>query len=413
MFLYIIYLICTPFIWVAIIISTIFNTKIKNNYFSAHRTLNQVKNFLKNNNKQILLFHAASAGEFEQLKPILRLIDRQRYAIIQSFTSSTIYNDNADNYLFDIKCYQPFDLIWSSYYYFKSIKPSKYIITRHDIWPNHLVIAKILDIKTYFINANIHKNSIWYYSIMQPFTKFLFKKLHFIHLPSNKILDNVLSKEIKLNNMKVSPDSRIAQVQIRSQNNILKLPVPINKKNTTIFGSIDKHDEDIIIQALSVLDSINKKNIKNTNNYYFLVPHEPSNKNLELLYQKLNNENLKYSILDFKQNSFNNIIIVNQVGLLADLYKFCNKAYIGGGFSRGVHSVLEPAVYNCKITFGPNIEMLNEAQTLIDSHSASITHDVNDLMNFLKSNTNHIRATLFQNQDIAEKILDYILDDKN
>ena len=61
---------------------------------------------------KILLFHAASTGEFEQLKPLLRLINRNQYAIIQSFTSPTIFHENHDINLFDIKCYQPFDFFW-------------------------------------------------------------------------------------------------------------------------------------------------------------------------------------------------------------------------------------------------------------------------------------------------------------
>ena len=40
----------------------------------------------------VLIFHAATAGEYEQLKPILKKINRKKYFIIQSFTSPTIYN---------------------------------------------------------------------------------------------------------------------------------------------------------------------------------------------------------------------------------------------------------------------------------------------------------------------------------
>ena len=61
--------------------------------------------------------------------------------------------------------------------------------------------------------------------------------------------------------------------------------------------------------------------------------------------------------------NLSNILIVDIVGILADLYKYSSVAYIGGGFSRGVHSVIEPAVYNNFIGFGPNIEMLDEAKS--------------------------------------------------
>jgi len=409
MILYIIYLICSPIIWFAVIISTIFNSKIRSNYFFSYKSLTKARQYLKNNNKEILLFHAASAGEFEQMKPLLRLIDREKYIIIQSFTSSSIYNNVKENNLFDIKCYQPIDFIWASYIHFKSINPSKYIITRHDLWPHHIMIAKILGVEIYFINANIHKNSIWYHNFMIPLTKYLFNQIKHIHVPSNRILNNLQNKKIYQNSVSVSPDSRIAQVQFRSQNNTINFPQSINKKNTVIFGSIDSQDEDIIISTLNSLYGKNKKNIKKTNQYYLLVPHEPTHHNLNLLYQKLHKINLEYSLLDFNQTNFHNIIIVNQVGILADLYKIAHIAYVGGGFTRGVHSVLEPAVYNCKIAFGPNIEMLDEAQHLIKHNQASLIYSAFDLINFLNNDSENMNSTFFNNPNIAQEILNQIL----
>ena len=103
-------------------------------------------------------------------------------------------------------------------------------------------------------------------------------------------------------------------------------------------------------------------------------------------------------------------IIVNKIGILANLYKFSATAYIGGGFSRGVHSVLEPAIYNCKIAFGPNIEILDEAQQLIDTDSAYMIHSSNDLLNFLNMKFKNINTTFFDNPNISQSILNQILD---
>ena len=81
MILYIIYFLLTPILWILIMISTLFFFKIRSNYFSFYRLVNNIKQYLKqhnNTNKKILLFHAASSGEYEQLKPLLRLINRKR-----------------------------------------------------------------------------------------------------------------------------------------------------------------------------------------------------------------------------------------------------------------------------------------------------------------------------------------------
>ena len=94
MLLYILYCLLSPILWILIIVLSLFKPKIRANYFSFHKRLRITKQYLKTHNqtnKKVLLFHAASSGEYEQLKPLLRLIDRNKHFIIQSFTSPTIY----------------------------------------------------------------------------------------------------------------------------------------------------------------------------------------------------------------------------------------------------------------------------------------------------------------------------------
>ena len=155
MLLYIIYFLFSPILWILILFSSLFQFKIRRNYCAFYKRINIIKQSLHNanNKKKILLFHAASAGEYEQLKPLLRLINRNKYFIIQSFTSPTIYNQEKKASLFDISCYHPFDLPWLSLYFFISLKPQRYIITRHDVWPGHIVIARILNISIYYLIA--------------------------------------------------------------------------------------------------------------------------------------------------------------------------------------------------------------------------------------------------------------------
>ena len=81
----------------------------------------------------MLLFHAASAGEFEQLKPILAEIDRTKFLLFNPLHLQQFIIKKKIIILLMLFCYQPFDLVWLSYFYFKAINPHKYIITRHDI----------------------------------------------------------------------------------------------------------------------------------------------------------------------------------------------------------------------------------------------------------------------------------------
>jgi 3-deoxy-D-manno-octulosonic-acid transferase len=71
------------------------------------------------------------------------------------------------------------------------------------------------------------------------------------------------------------------------------------------------------------------------------------------------------------------VAIIDTVGLLAKLYRSSHIAYVGGGFSSGVHNVLEPAAFGQPVIFGPRYFNSHEAQELVKNQSAcSITSGV-------------------------------------
>ncbi len=65
------------------------------------------------------------------------------------------------------------------------------------------------------------------------------------------------------------------------------------------------------------------------------------------------------------------MIVVDRVGILADLYALADVAFVGGGFHRaGLHSVLEPAVFGAPVTVGPHWHMSRDAALLIERGGA-------------------------------------------
>ena len=59
------------------------------------------------------------------------------------------------------------------------------------------------------------------------------------------------------------------------------------------------------------------------------------------------------------------VIVVDRVGVLADLYALAAVAFVGGGYHRaGLHSVLEPAVFGVPVAVGPHWQMSRDAALL-------------------------------------------------
>jgi len=62
------------------------------------------------------------------------------------------------------------------------------------------------------------------------------------------------------------------------------------------------------------------------------------------------------------------VVLVDRVGVLGDLYALATVAYVGGGFhSAGLHSVLEPAAFGAPVLFGPRFDNSRDAALLIDA----------------------------------------------
>ena len=58
------------------------------------------------------------------------------------------------------------------------------------------------------------------------------------------------------------------------------------------------------------------------------------------------------------------VLIINCFGLLSSIYHYGNVAYVGGGFGVGIHNLLEAAVWDVPVFFGPNNQKFQEAQGL-------------------------------------------------
>ena len=58
------------------------------------------------------------------------------------------------------------------------------------------------------------------------------------------------------------------------------------------------------------------------------------------------------------------VILVNTIGLLSYIYRYGSLAYIGGGFGKGIHNILEAATYGLPVIFGPEYGKFSEAVEL-------------------------------------------------
>lgn len=418
MVLLFIYLVFSSVIWFLISLSALFFKKGRERLFNERKIYKTALKNLKEKrqNKQVIIMHAASAGEFEQLKPILPLIDREKYLIVQTFSSPTIYRKEYSSDLFDVVMYHPLDSITKAFSFFKKIKPDLYILNRHDLWPAHLFVAKILGIKSVLINANMHERSGRYKFPVRSLNRWMFESLTLILCGSKRIKDGIykLAPNAKV---EIIGESRFDQVIERSKKNLKNhFDEKINDKDNIVLGSIIQSDYDVLFKGI--------KKLKDNNRSFrvIAVPHEVADKDVVILEDKLKVYGFsfhRYSESKLTNNS--DVIIVDSVGILAELYVYAHCAYVGAGFGAGVHNVIEPAVYGVPTFFGPNYQILDEAVAMVEKSIATVVNNENDVYTYLKKledssqkreiterTENFVKSVNASSEKILNRILDLV-----
>ena len=104
------------------------------------------------------------------------------------------------------------------------------------------------------------------------------------------------------------------------------------------------------------------------------------------------NKNI-FKIKVYKENiNNNNVLILDNIGVLSNVYKYGELAYIGGGFNAGIHNILEAAAFGLPIIFGPNYQKFKEAKDLIALKGAKSITNYSELESTINSFNNHERS---------------------
>ena len=111
---------------------------------------------------------------------------------------------------------------------------------------------------------------------------------------------------------------------------------------------------------------------------WVVAPHEPDAAHLDALDATLRGAGLEsVRLKDAEAGApVRDAIVVDRVGVLADLYAVADVAYVGGGFhDQGLHSVVEPAALGVPVVFGPRLGNAREAGDLSRSGGGARVDD--------------------------------------
>lgn len=402
-------IILIPIVVVIGAIGLCFNKKLRDGLFGRFQTRKVLKNYLNelNGDEIIYWFHASSHGEFLQTKPVLLgLKEVEPHAkLIVSFFSPSGYQHVNDESI-DCKIYLPLDFYWTVKSALRLVRPEKLIFAAYDIWPNLVWAAKELGIPTVLFAARFKKGTGKLLPVVRNFYHHVYKDFHSIytitktdHNHLQLMLENSSNTTVR-----VFGNPRYDHVKSTADKFTTEHTKSVlSRKKRIIFASIHDEDERIIYESvLRLLNDYKSLSI-------LWVPHEPIPSVIDASVQRFEELGFKVSVFS-KQTPYDKddpkVIVVDVVGVLSHLYWDGIIAYVGGGFSTGIHNVMEPAIARLPILFGPQYENFHEAKELIKSGggwSIENGEELFDKINILLSDDSKIIPASFAATDVIHR----------
>lgn len=351
-------------------------------------------------------FHCASVGEFEQGYPLmLKLKDQYSNAnFVITFFSPSGYEYVSKRYKTFSVYYLPIDTPNNAKKFLDLVKPRAAFFIKYEFWFHYLTELKTRQIPTFLVSGIFRSSQPffkWYGNLHRKMLK-SFTYLFVQNEESRHLLHN-----IGIEHNRVFGDTRFDRVlQLKGgEFSNDKIDTFINHSKVFIAGSVWASDENALSRIIQLLPSDWK---------IIIAPHEIDNYSTKWLKEGYRT----YSNFTSDQTR---ILILDTMGMLSKLYRIASLVYIGGGYGKGIHNILEAAIYEIPILIGPKYLKFNEAVELIqegvvfntqekevDSMILELIHN-DDFYQIIKRKLNFYMS---EHTNVSEKILVFLNESK-
>ena len=333
-------------------------------------------------NAKYVWFHAASLGEFEQGRPLMEQLrkDHPEYKILLTFFSPSGYEVRKNYEGADIITYLPLDTITNARRFLRTVRPVMAFFIKYEFWYNYLHILKHRGVPVYSVSSIFRPEQVFFKWYGRQYGRVLNCFTHFF--VQNEISKELLAK-IGITDTTVVGDTRFDRVlQIKEAAKQLPIVKSFVKDAPQVFvaGSSWPPDEEIFIKYFLDKLSGNAERNEHKNWKLIIAPHVIGEDHLKQIEKLLEGRKvIRYTeaekMVNGQLSMVNDyeVLIINCFGLLSSIYHYGNVAYVGGGFGVGIHNLLEAAVWDVPVFFGPNNQKFQEAQGLKTSGGFEIS----------------------------------------
>lgn len=312
---------------------------------------------------RVAWFHCASLGEFEQGRPVMEELKTREpdLEILLTFFSPSGYEIRKDYPLARAVAYLPADTKRNARRFIDAVDPVGVYFVKYEFWYHYLRYLKKKGIPVFLISGIFRRRHFFF----RWYGKWFRRMLNcFDHLYVQTEESAGLLRDHGITRCTVSGDTRFDRV-VRIAGQAREIPAVRDFKaagKLLVAGSTWPPDEKILARY----DKSGKAGYR-----MVIVPHETGYRHLSEIEKYFGPGTVRLSRLSGgEKNSAFRVLLIDSVGILSSVYRYAEIAYVGGGFGKGIHNILEPAVYGVPVIFGPSWQKFREAGELIRAGGA-------------------------------------------
>jgi 3-deoxy-D-manno-octulosonic-acid transferase len=314
--------------------------------------------------RPLLWMHAPSVGEGLQARPVLELV---RAEFPRAQIAYTHFSPSAERFAnglgADFADYLPFDTAGGADAALDALQPSALVFSKLDLWPTLVERAAARGVRLGMISATLRAASRRRGVLGRALLADAYSRLDAVGAIDDSDAVRLVSLGVREAVIRVTGDTRYDQVWQRAESVDRRTPLLsslANGRPTIVAGSTWPPDEAVLLPAFERARAV-APDVR-----LIIAPHEPRAAHVGALDRWTLAAGLRGARLGAPGAATADVVIVDRVGVLGELYALGDIAFVGGGFhAAGLHSVLEPAAFGIPVLFGPRTDASRDAQLLV------------------------------------------------
>lgn len=324
--------------------------------------------------RPLLWMHAPSVGEGLQARPVLAALRAGHPALQLAYTYfSPSATELATRLDVDFRDVLPFDTPSGARTALAALRPDAIVFSKLDVWPLLASEAKSRGVGLGLISATLPAGSSRLRGFAPRLLREAYAALDAVGAISAEDAERLVLLGCRPSSVTVTGDTRFDQVWSRAaaaeRAGPLLAPL-VSARPTLVAGSTWPADERELLPAITAVRALHPEL------RVIVAPHEPTSDHLSAVERWATDARIRLARLDTPAAATADVVLVDRVGVLGELYALADIAFVGGAFhGAGIHSVLEPAAYGVPVLFGPRHANSREAAHLIAAGGATAAPD--------------------------------------